>query len=158
MYCAKHRLGLPSLQPCQFWGTNLKGSNPISGTSSNLVSWGLQSSRAPTLSSKAPTLSLWGSNLLGSNPQLHFLKICLVILHGSQCLLQRALSHLVSTLHHQWPPFLLRRCHHCSSSYPTQFSKSPHDDIKNASWSPIISPSPTSISLPNIFKYPSRCL
>ena len=57
-----HPLGLqpylPRHQPFQFLGTNLKGSNPISGTGSNLVSWGLLSSRAPTLSSKAPTLSI----------------------------------------------------------------------------------------------------
>lgn len=53
---AKHRLGLPRLQPCQFWGTNLKDSNPISASGTDLVSWGLWSSRAPTLFSKAPTL------------------------------------------------------------------------------------------------------
>ena len=117
-------LVFPRLQPFQFWGTNLKGSNPISGTGSNLVSWGLLSSRAPTLYSKAPTLSLWGSNL-----QFYFVKISLVILHGSQSLLQRALIILVSTSHHQWQPFLLIRYHHCSSSYPNNFSKLPHDDI-----------------------------
>lgn len=132
-----HLLRLPRLQPC-LWGTNLKGSNPISSSDFDLVSWGLWSSRAPTLSSKAPTLPFRGSNLLGSNPYfislrciwLYFMTPNVFFNKNYQYPIMSSLSlHITSSMK---TLFFTWRCHQYSSLYPYNSFKSPHDEFNHA--------------------------
>lgn len=136
----KHQLRLFKPPTLSFWGTKPKSSNLIFVSASILVSWGLWSSRTPTPSFKALTLSL-----RGSNSQLRFLKMYLVLLHGSQYLIQQSLSILAIpslSLHvtsSKTTLLLTWRCHHCSSCYANKTSsRSPHDGF-NASRSSMIS-------------------